>query len=110
MAGAAALLGAVAAWFAAAVGGQHRDDTAYSGRWNVLFEQDANVPHLPSLVITSKDYHVVRSLCVLFLAEYFCKLANAPGLIREYEQIVRSQARLASPSIQPLGGRRRVVT
>ncbi|HEY5965132.1 MAG TPA: hypothetical protein VIU42_14040 [Xanthobacteraceae bacterium] len=36
MAGAAALLGAVAAWFAAAIGGQHRDDTTGSGRWNVL--------------------------------------------------------------------------
>jgi hypothetical protein len=36
MAGAAALLGAAAAWFAAAIGGQHRDDTAYTGRWNVL--------------------------------------------------------------------------
>jgi len=36
MARAAALLGAVAAWFAAAIGGQHRDDTAYTGRWNVL--------------------------------------------------------------------------
>jgi hypothetical protein len=36
MAGAAALLGALAAWFAAAVGGQHRDDTTGSGRWNVL--------------------------------------------------------------------------
>jgi hypothetical protein len=36
MAGSAALLGAVAAWFGAAAGGQHRDDTARSGRWNVL--------------------------------------------------------------------------
>lgn len=36
LAGAAALLGAVAAWFAAAAGGQHRDDTALTGRWNVL--------------------------------------------------------------------------
>jgi hypothetical protein len=36
MAGAAALLGAVAAWFAAAYGGQHRDDATNSGRWNVL--------------------------------------------------------------------------
>jgi hypothetical protein len=36
MAGAAALLGAVAAWFAAAIGGQHRDDTTGTGRWNVL--------------------------------------------------------------------------
>jgi hypothetical protein len=36
MAGAAALLGAVAAWFAAAYGGQHRDDIAATGRWNVL--------------------------------------------------------------------------
>jgi hypothetical protein len=36
MAGAAALLGAAAAWFAAAFGGEHRDDTAYTGRWNVL--------------------------------------------------------------------------
>ena len=36
MAGAAALLGAVAAWFGAAAGGQHRDDKTASGRWNVL--------------------------------------------------------------------------
>jgi hypothetical protein len=36
MAGSAALLGAVAAWFGAAAGGQHRDDKASSGRWNVL--------------------------------------------------------------------------
>jgi hypothetical protein len=36
MAGAAALLGAVAAWFAAAVGGQHRDDTTGTGHWNFL--------------------------------------------------------------------------
>lgn len=36
MAGAAALLGAVAAWFAAVAGGQHRDDTSSTGRWNVL--------------------------------------------------------------------------
>ena len=36
MAGAAALIGAVAAWFAAAYGGQHRDDTSGSGRWNIL--------------------------------------------------------------------------
>jgi hypothetical protein len=36
MTGAAALLGAVAAWFAAAYGGQHRDDATDSGRWNVL--------------------------------------------------------------------------
>ena len=36
MAGAAALLGALAALFAAAVGGQHRDDSTGSGRWNVL--------------------------------------------------------------------------
>ena len=35
MAGSAALLGAVAAWFAAAAGGQHRDDTNI-GRGNVL--------------------------------------------------------------------------
>ena len=36
MAGAAALLGAVAAWFGAVAGGQHRDDKTASGRWNVL--------------------------------------------------------------------------
>ena len=36
MAGAAAMLGAVAAWFAAAIGGQHRDDVKSSGRWNYL--------------------------------------------------------------------------
>jgi hypothetical protein len=36
MAGAAALLGAVAAWLAAAYGGHHRDDITASGRWNVL--------------------------------------------------------------------------
>jgi hypothetical protein len=36
MAGAAALLGAVAAWFAAVVGGQHRDDSAGVSRWNIL--------------------------------------------------------------------------
>lgn len=36
MAGAAALLGAVAAWFAAAIGGQQRDDVSSSGRWNFL--------------------------------------------------------------------------
>jgi hypothetical protein len=36
MADAAALLGAVAAWLAAAVGGQHRNDTTGSGRWNIL--------------------------------------------------------------------------
>jgi hypothetical protein len=36
MAGAAALLGAVAAWFAAALGGQQRDDVSASGRWNYL--------------------------------------------------------------------------
>jgi hypothetical protein len=40
MAGAAALVGAVAAWFAAAAGGQHRDDTVGSGRWNVLGRRD----------------------------------------------------------------------
>jgi hypothetical protein len=34
--GAAALVGAVAAWFGAAAGGQHRDDTTGSGRWNIL--------------------------------------------------------------------------
>jgi hypothetical protein len=34
--GAAALLGSVAAWFAAAAGGQHRDDTTGSVRRNVL--------------------------------------------------------------------------
>jgi hypothetical protein len=36
MAGAAALLGAVAAWFAATYGGQHRDDASSSGRRNVF--------------------------------------------------------------------------
>src|SRR6185295_2544373 len=36
MAGAAALAGAVAAWFASIAGAQHRDDTAGTGRWNVL--------------------------------------------------------------------------
>lgn len=36
MAGAAALIGAVAAWLAAVVGGQHRDDSAGVGRWNIL--------------------------------------------------------------------------
>lgn len=36
MAGAAALLGAAAAWFAATVGGKHRDDSAPSLRWTVL--------------------------------------------------------------------------
>jgi hypothetical protein len=36
MAGAAALAGAVAAWFASVAGAQHRDDTAGTGRWNVL--------------------------------------------------------------------------
>lgn len=36
MAGAAALLGAAAAWFAAVVGGQHRDDSAGVSRWNIL--------------------------------------------------------------------------
>jgi hypothetical protein len=36
MAGAAALIGAVAAWLAAVVGGQHRDDSAGVSRWNVL--------------------------------------------------------------------------
>jgi hypothetical protein len=36
MAGAAALLGAVAAYFAAAYGGRHRDETGSVGRWNVL--------------------------------------------------------------------------
>lgn len=36
MAGAAALIGAVAAWFAAVVGGQHRDDSAGVSRWNIL--------------------------------------------------------------------------
>jgi hypothetical protein len=40
MAGSAALLGAVAAWFAAAVGGQQRDDTG-SGRWNFLGRRSA---------------------------------------------------------------------
>ena len=36
MAGAAALLGAAAAWFAAVVGGQHRDDSTGVSRWNIL--------------------------------------------------------------------------
>lgn len=36
MAGAAALLGAVAAWFAAGVGGEHRDDTRQFARRNLL--------------------------------------------------------------------------
>lgn len=36
MAGAAALIGAVAAWLAAVVGGQHRDDSAGVSRWNIL--------------------------------------------------------------------------
>ena len=36
MAGTAALLGAAAAWFAGAVGGQHRDQTAPPLRWTVL--------------------------------------------------------------------------
>lgn len=36
MAGAAALIGAAAAWFAAVTGGQHRDDSAGISRWNVL--------------------------------------------------------------------------
>ncbi len=36
MAGAAALLGAVAAWFAAMVGGQNRDDSPGVSRWNIL--------------------------------------------------------------------------
>ena len=36
MAGAAALLGAAAAWFAAGVGGQHRDNNAPSVQWTVL--------------------------------------------------------------------------
>ena len=36
MAGAAALAGAAAAWFASIAGAQHRDDTAGTGRWNVL--------------------------------------------------------------------------
>ncbi len=36
MAGAAALLGAAAAWFAAGVGGQHRDNNAPSVRWTAL--------------------------------------------------------------------------
>jgi hypothetical protein len=36
MAGAAALAGAVAAWFASIAGAQHRDDTAGTGRWNVF--------------------------------------------------------------------------
>ena len=36
MAGAAALLGAAAAWFAAGVGGKHRDDKVPSVRWTVM--------------------------------------------------------------------------
>jgi hypothetical protein len=36
MAGAAALIGAAAAWFAATLGGKHRDETAPSLRWTVL--------------------------------------------------------------------------
>jgi hypothetical protein len=36
MAGAAALLGVVAAWFAAQYGGRHQDDADRSGRWNVF--------------------------------------------------------------------------
>jgi hypothetical protein len=36
MAGAAALLGAAAAWFAAGVGGRHRDETAPPLRWTIL--------------------------------------------------------------------------
>lgn len=36
MAGAAALIGASAAWLAAVVGGQHRDDSAGVSRWNIL--------------------------------------------------------------------------
>jgi hypothetical protein len=36
MAGAAALLGAVAAWFAAQYGGRHQDEADGSGRWNVF--------------------------------------------------------------------------
>ena len=36
MAGAAALLGAAAAWFAAGVGGRHRDEAAPALRWTVL--------------------------------------------------------------------------
>jgi hypothetical protein len=36
MAGAAALLGAAAAWFAAGVGGEHRDQNAPSMRWTLL--------------------------------------------------------------------------
>ena len=36
MAGAAALLGAAAAWFAAGVGGRHRDETVPPLRWTVL--------------------------------------------------------------------------
>lgn len=35
-AGVAGLLGAVAAWFAAVAGGQHRDDSAGINRWNIL--------------------------------------------------------------------------
>jgi hypothetical protein len=36
MAGAAALLGAVAAWFAAGYGGRHRDEADASSRWDVF--------------------------------------------------------------------------
>ena len=36
MAGAAALVGAAAAWFAAGLGGKHRDDRAPSLRWGVF--------------------------------------------------------------------------
>ena len=44
MAGAAALLGAVAAWFAAAIGGQQRDDVSSSGRWNYLGRRSVRRP------------------------------------------------------------------
>ena len=45
MAGAAALLGAVAAWFAAAIGGQQRDDVSSSGRWNYLGRRSVTRPY-----------------------------------------------------------------
>ena len=43
MAGAAALLGAIAAWFAAAIGGQQRDDVSSSGQWNYLGRRKMNL-------------------------------------------------------------------
>ena len=44
VAGAAALLGAVASWFAAAIGGQQRDDVSLSGRWNYLGRRSVRRP------------------------------------------------------------------